>query len=138
MKASISMAVVGLCLASLQAAAQEADERPAKNEAPAAEAPLGLRLSDEVIHKAVRETLAEHPGSPGLGSGKALSGDSYQKFARGFSEAEKPSCLGPNAMKFQPPPSKVVKGPGGSYVIGIGGLFVLPFWAAAAVRGKCR
>jgi hypothetical protein len=142
MKAAIVMAVVGLCLASLQAAAQEAEERKARSEAPAAAPlPLSLRLSDEVIHKAVRETLAEHPGSPRLESGKtpngALSGDSYQKFARGFSEAEKPGCLGPDALKFQPN-TKVVKVGGQGYVAGAYGLFALPFWAAAIMRGKCR
>jgi hypothetical protein len=141
MKASIVIAVAGLCLACLQAAAQEAEERKARSEAPAAPLPLSLRLSDEVIHKAVRETLAEHPGSPRLESGKtlngALSGDSYQKFARGFSEAEKPGCLGPDALKFQPN-TKVVKVGGQGYVMGAYGLFALPFWAAAIVRGKCR
>jgi hypothetical protein len=129
MKASIVMAVVGVCLACLQAAAQDVEERKARSEAP----PLSLRLSDEVIHKAVRETLDEHPGSPRLESGKALSGDPYQKFARGFSEARKPDCLHPDAMKFQPN-SFVV----GGWNIGFGGLFALPFWGAAIARGKCH
>jgi len=141
MKAAIVMAVVGLCLACLQAAAQEVDERKAATRLPAAQPPLRLRLSDEVISKAVRETLAEHPGSPKLESGKtsngALSGDSYQKFSRAFSEAEKPGCLRPDATKFVSP-STVVKVGGQDYNVGVGGLLALPFWAAAIARGKCN
>ena len=133
MKASILMAVVGLCQASQQAAAQEADERKENRETSAAQLPLSLRLTDEAISKAVRESLAEHPGSPARPSGKVLSGDPYQKFSREFSEARKPDCLHPDAMKFQPS-SMVI----GGWNVGLGGLFVLPFWAAAVVRGKCN
>jgi hypothetical protein len=132
MKAWTSMAVVVLGLASLQAMADGGEERK-----PAAQPPLSLRLTDEVISKAVRETLAENPVSPKLSSGKALSGDAYRNFERGFSEAEKPGCLHPDATKFQPS-STVVKGPGGSYNVGVAGLFAIPFWAAAIVRGKCK
>jgi hypothetical protein len=130
MKAWTWMAVVGLCLAGWQAMAQELEERKAQGK-------LSLRLTDEVISKAVRETLAEQAGSPKLRSDKALSGDAYQKFERAFSEAEKPGCLNPDALKFQPA-STVVKGPGGAWNVGVGGLFALPFWAAAIVRGKCK
>jgi hypothetical protein len=137
MKTSIVVAVVGMCLACLQAAAQGVEERKAATKLPAAQPPLSLRLSDEVIHKAVRETLAESPGSPKLESGKVLSGDPYQKFSRAFSEAEKPGCLHPDATKFQSP-GTVVKAGGQDYNVGAGGLFALPFWAAAIVRGKCR
>ena len=133
MKASIVMAVVGLCLACLQAAGQEPEERKAKGDGPAPPPPLSLRLSDEVIGKAVRETLAEHPGSPPLQTEKALSGDPYQKFSRGFSEARKPDCLHPDAMKFQPN-SFVV----GGWNVGFNGIFALPFWATAIARGKCN
>jgi hypothetical protein len=122
MKASISIAVVGLCLASLQAAAQP---------------PLSLRLSDEVIHKAVRDTLAENPGGPTPQSRKTVSADRYEKFARGFSKAEKPGCLGPDALKFQPN-HKVVKIGGTLWDARADGPFALPFWAAAIVRGKCH
>lgn len=123
------MMVCGLCLASAQAqeARQEAAQPP----------PLSLRLTDEVISKAVRETLAESKGNPTRQPGKALSGDAYQKFARDFSEAEKPGCLGPDALKFQPS-STVVKTPFGAFNVGIGGIFALPFWAAAVARGKCN
>jgi hypothetical protein len=132
MKAWTWMAVVGLCLACLQATAQEPDERKASGESK-----LSLRLTDEVISKAVRETLAEQSGSPMLQNGKTLSGDAYKKFERAFSEAEKPGCLNPDALKFQPS-STVVKAGGQEYVVGVAGLFALPFWAAAIVRGKCN
>jgi hypothetical protein len=137
MKAWILMAAVGLCLASLSAAAQEVEERRDRSQAPAALPPLSLRLSDEVISQAVRETLAEHPGGRQLQSGKALSGDPYEKFARGFSEAEKPGCMRPDAMKFQPH-SVTVKLGGQDYVLAATGKFAIPFWIAAIVRGKCN
>jgi len=125
------MTVYGLCLASAQA--QELDTRRDDAKPP----PLSLRLSDEVISKAVRETLAESKGGPKPGPGKALSGDAYQQFEKGFSDAEKPGCLGPNALKFQPS-GTVVKTPFGAFNVGIGGILALPFWAAAVVRGKCN
>jgi hypothetical protein len=131
MKAWTWMTMVGLCLAGVQAMAQALEERKAEGK-------LSLRLTDEVISKAVRETLAEQPGSPRLlRSDRALSGDAYQKFERAFSEAEKPGCLHPDAMKFQSP-TTVVKAGGQDYVVGVAGLFALPFWAAAIVRGKCK
>ena len=125
------MTACGLCLASTQAQELEARRDDAKPP------PLSLRLSDEVISKAVRETLAESKGSPKLEPGKALSGDAYRKFEKGFSEAEKPGCLGPDALKFQPA-STVAKTPFGAFNVGLGGIFALPFWAAAVVRGKCN
>jgi hypothetical protein len=132
MKAWTWMTMAGLCLASLPAMAIVDDERK-----PAAQTGLSLRLTDEVISKAVRESLAENPGGARLQSGKALSGDPYQKFERGFSEARKPDCLHPDAMKFQLP-GFTVKSPDGGWNFGFGGLFALPFWGAAIVRGKCN
>jgi hypothetical protein len=129
--------VCGLSLAHLGASAQKLDEHKVAADKPA----LSLRLSDEVISKAVRETLAEQqaeaPGSPRVSSGKALSGDAYRKFEKGFSEAEKPGCMGPDALKFQPS-TTVAKVGGQGYNVGFTGLFALPFWAAAIVRGKCK
>jgi hypothetical protein len=127
----------GLSLNCLEAAAQKLDEHKVAGTRPA----LSLRLTDEVISKAVRETLAEQqagqPGSPKLASGKALSGDAYRRFEKGFSEAEKPGCFGPDALKFQPS-TKVVKAGGQDYVVGVAGLLALPFWGAAILRGKCN
>ena len=124
--------MAGLSLVSLQAVAQEVDGRK-----DAAQPKLSLRLTDEVISKAVRETLAEQADKSRLQPGKALSGDAYRKFERAFSEAEKPGCLHPDATKFQPS-GTVVKTPAGAFNVGVGGLFALPFWAAAIVRGKCN
>ncbi|MGJ7914128.1 hypothetical protein ACI48D_01425 [Massilia sp. LXY-6] len=98
---------------------------------------LSLRLTDEVIGKAVKETLAEQAKGRGLGPEKTLSGDAYQKFERAFSEAEKPDCLHPDAMKFQPH-SLAFKIGGQTYGIGVGGQLAIPFWIAAIVRGKCH
>jgi hypothetical protein len=132
MKAWAAMTMAGVCVVSLQAMAQAMDERKE-----AAQAKLSLRLTDEVISKAVRETLAEQAGKSTLQPGSALSGDAYRKFERAFSEAEKPGCLHPDATKFQAP-GTVVKTPAGAFNVGVGGLFALPFWAAAIVRGKCN
>jgi hypothetical protein len=55
--------------------------------------------------------------------------DKYGTFAARFEEAAVPNCLGPNALKHQPP--KI--GP-----IGVGGILALPFLVVAAVRGKCN
>jgi hypothetical protein len=129
MKVWAGMVVMaGLCLACLSPRAQEPGERKGQDQPP-----LSLRLTDEVISKAVRETLAEQKGNPKLQPGKALSGDPYQKFERGFSDARKPGCFGPDALKFQPSSTVV-----GGWNIGVGGLLALPFWAAAVARGKCN
>ncbi|CAH0235297.1 hypothetical protein SRABI118_02576 [Massilia sp. Bi118] len=131
MRAWTWVTVVGMCLAGWQAMAQELDERKAEGK-------LSLRLTDEVISKAVRETLAEQPAGPRIRSDKALSGDAYQKFEWAFSEAEKPGCLNPNALKFQPASTVIGGHGGGGWNVGVTGLLALPFWAAAVVRGKCK
>jgi hypothetical protein len=126
------MAATSLCLASLQAVAQELEER--KEDAKPAPR---LRLTDEAISKAVHESLAESPRVMKEQSGKTLSGDPYQKFERGFSEARKPDCLHPDAMKFQPH-SLSFKLLGQDYVVEATGKIAIPFWVAAIVRGKCN
>ena len=87
-----------------------------------------LRPSDEVIRKAVRETLAESPGGALKDRGPALRGERYESFSRKFDEARKPFCWGPDGLKHQP--ARI--GP-----IGLGGILALPFLGAAIVRGKC-
>lgn len=93
-----------------------------------AEPSLRARLSGDVIKDAVRETLAEAPASR-KATGPVLRGERYGAFGREMEEARVPSCWHADAMKHQPP--KI--GP-----INIGGIFVLPFLAAAIVRGKCN
>ena len=132
MRAWTWMIAAGLCLASLPAMAQALDERK-----DAAKPVPPLRLTDEAISKAVRETLAESPHLTRQQSGKTLSGDQYQKFGRAFSEAEKPGCMRPDAMKFQPH-SLSFKFLGQAYEMGASGKFAIPFWIAAVVRGKCN
>jgi hypothetical protein len=127
------MAAGILGVAPLPAMAQELEEHKPVTQP----LPLSLRLSDGVIDKAVRETLAEQADRARLRPEKALSGDAYRKFERAFSEAEKPDCLHPDAMKFQPH-SLAFKLGGQTYGIGVGGQLAIPFWIAAIVRGKCN
>jgi hypothetical protein len=142
MKAWTWMTVLSwLCLSSVQAAAQELtqerEERKADSKAPAAQLPLSMRLTDEVISKAVKESLAESPRVTKQQSGRVLSGDKYEKFSRDFSEAEKPGCLNPDAMKFQPH-SLSFKLLGQEYEMAATGKLAIPFWIAAIARGKCN
>jgi hypothetical protein len=95
---------------------------------------LRARLTDDVVRQAVRETLAEGPREPKAApSGRVLSGDRYQSFARTFSEAQIPSCLGPDALKHQPNKIDTKHGH-----FEANGTMALPFWAAAIARGKCK
>ena len=110
-----------------------ATSRSAAQAQAAPELPLRARLTDEAIKQAVRKTLAESPARAGPApSGDVLSADPYRKFSRGFTEAKKPACLGPDALKHQPAEFRTR-----TWVIGAGGLVALPFWAAAIARGKC-
>lgn len=99
-----------------------ADETPSQ-----AQPSLRARLSGDVIKEAVRETLAEAPPAR-KAAGPVLRGERYEAFGREMEEARVPSCWHADAMKHQPP--KI--GP-----VNIGGIFALPFLAAAIVRGKC-
>ncbi len=101
---------------------------PADPQAPPAT--LSARISDPaVIRAAVKEATA---GDPARAAGRretALSADPYRGFANAMDEARVPSCLHPDALKHQPP--KI--GP-----VVIGGIYALPFLAAAILRGKCN
>lgn len=97
---------------------------------PAPPAPLRARINDPaVIRAAVREAIDTIAAKDAGGQSGVLSANGNQSFARSFEEARVPDCLHPDAMKHQPP--KI--GP-----IGIGGIYVLPFWLSAIVRGKCN
>jgi hypothetical protein len=92
-------------------------------------ATLSARITDPaVIRAAVREAVA---GAPATENRKdaALSGGAYRGFAEAVDEARVPDCLHPDALKHQP--AKI--GP-----IGVGGIYALPFLAAAILRGKCN
>lgn len=99
-------------------------------------ATAGVRPSDEAIQAAVRATLDDMPLNAMPGAGDVLGGHPYREFARKFSAARKPHCLGPDPLKHQPH-SIVVKTVLGDYAVGVGGIYALPFWGAAVVRGKC-
>ncbi len=96
-----------------------------------ASTPMRLRLSDEAIRTAVRETLADSPAPARPDRGAALRADSerYDAFARQVEEARTPSCWGPDGLKHLP--ARI--GP-----VGLGGLLALPFLGAAILRGKCQ
>lgn len=100
--------------------------------APAATPAPSARPSDEAIKAAVRAVLEEMPPDAMPAGGTALSGGAYREFARKFSEAEKPHCLGPNATRHQPSGFSTR-----NWNFGFGGLAALPFWGAAILRGKC-
>ncbi len=91
------------------------------------------RPSDEAIRAAVRATLEEMPETPMPATGQALSGGAYREFARQFSQAEKPHCMGPNALKHQPAGFSTK-----TWNFGFAGIMALPLWGAAILRGKCN
>lgn len=91
---------------------------------------LRAHLSDPgVIRAAVRQAVADDALSPKGRKETALGADPYRGFADAMDEARVPSCLHPDALKHQPP--KI--GP-----VALGGFLVLPFLAAAVLRGKCN
>jgi hypothetical protein len=87
-------------------------------------------VRDTVIETRDKKEDRFSAGTPTAG---ALKGDRHDQFGRQFSEAQKPSCFGPNALKHQPAEIRTK-----DWVIGAGGLLALPFWGAAILRGKCR
>ena len=94
---------------------------------------LRSRLTDDVVKQAVRDTLADSPRKPTSAlSGEVLSSDRYQTFSRDFAQAQKPSCLGPDPLKHQPTGFSTK-----NWNFGVAGIYALPFWVAAVVRGKC-
>lgn len=105
--------------------------------------PPRLHFRDEAIAKAVRETLAEskETGKETRREGttsaameaKALRGDKYEEFGRQFSEAQRPGCLRPDALKHEQ--TAIVTR---NWVFSVGGIFILPLWAKAIVTGKCN
>lgn len=113
--------------------AQQAPESeppiPAALDAQPSGAPAGL--TDALIKKAVRETVAEdaHPAAGVNRDVGALSATSTQAImSAAFDQAKVPDCLHGDALKHQP--AKI--GP-----IGVAGPYSLPWVIAAALRGKC-
>jgi predicted secreted protein len=99
-----------------------------------AQLPLSVHLTDEAIKSAVKETLATTPKAKREQlDNRVLSGDSYKKFSRAFSEAEIPSCVRTDALKHQPTSVEY-----GGWVFGVASIYATPFWAYAALTGKCH
>jgi hypothetical protein len=126
------MAVLLACLPGCVANAAEPvapwerqDAEPAKLPEPA----LRLRLTDDVIRKAIRETLDDSRENQSAHDIGMLRGNRYELFERRFDDSKVPSCLHADALKLQP----AQIGP-----VGIGGIYALPFLMLAAIRGKCH
>lgn len=124
------MAWQGLCSAAHAQQASESEPAiPAALEAQPIGEPAGL--TDAIIKKAVRETVAEdaHPAAGANREAAALSATSMQAImSAAFEQAKVPDCLHDDALKHQP--AKI--GP-----IGVAGAYSLPWVIAAALRGKC-
>ena len=121
-----------LLAAQIAVASAAANPPPPVAEVPAewASATYDPRATREAIRQFVAEVrVNEDAAAAQRFSAGPRRDDKYETFARNFDEAEVPGCLGPNALKHQPP--KI--GP-----IAIGGILALPFLIVAAVRGKCN
>jgi hypothetical protein len=105
---------------------------PAPFADPVTDRPSTLRaaVSDPAtIRAAVKQAIASTPDVARERENAALSSAAYPGFARAVDEARIPDCLHPDALKHQP--AKI--GP-----VDIGGVYALPFLAAAILRGKCK
>ena len=110
---------------------------PAPALVPAADVPANWTsptYDPRVTRAAIREIVAETSANEDTAAAQRFSGgprrkDKYEKFAKGFAQAEVPGCLGHDALRHQPPHF----GP-----ITFGGILALPFLVVAAARGKCK
>ena len=96
--------------------------------------PANPGITDEVIRKAVRETIAEDPRpAPAANQqGGVLRAETttlQSRMTAAFNGAKVPDCLHDDALKLQP--ARI--GP-----VGVVGPYSLPWLIAAAVRGKCH
>lgn len=115
----------GVCVAQQTQPALDLSARPQ---------PATTALTDEIIKKAVRETIAEDPRpapptNQQAGVLRAAAPSMEERMSTAFEEAKVPDCLHQDALKLQP----AHIGP-----IGVVGPLSLPWIVAAAVRGKCR
>jgi hypothetical protein len=136
MRGTIMAGLMVLQAAGSAAHAQQAPQpeppMPAALEAVSGAEPVGL--TDAVIRKAVRETVAEDKeaveGSPGINrnAGALSAGKTETIMSAAFDEAKVPDCLHGDALKNQP--ARIG-------FIGFVGPYAIPWVIAAAVRGKC-
>jgi hypothetical protein len=119
---------VGTPVHAQQAPEPEPPMPAALEPAPAGE-PTGL--TDAVIKKAVRETVAEDADSKtGINrdAGALSAGKTESIMSAAFDQAKVPDCLHADALKNQP--ARIG-------IIGFVGPYALPWVIAAALRGKC-
>ncbi|NYE59552.1 hypothetical protein FHW58_000704 [Duganella sp. 1224] len=91
-----------------------------------------IALTDDIIRKAVRETIAEDPRplpSSNAQAGAFRANPVEARMSAAFEQAKVPDCLHPDALKLQP----AQIGP-----VAVVGPYSLPWVIAAAARGKCR
>ncbi|MYM24337.1 hypothetical protein GTP46_16960 [Duganella sp. FT135W] len=135
MKHVVTAVVVSLLAYVLPADAQQAEPAPIPALDLSAKSPSATPvLTDEIIKKAVRETIAEEPHPPPAanqqaGVLRAGTVSMEERMSAAFDDAKVPDCLHGDALKLQP----AYIGP-----IAVGGLLSLPWIVAAAARGKCR
>ena len=134
------MIMAGLVAALVLAApvgAQQAPESEPPMPAALESAPVAdiAGLTDAVIRKAVRDTVAEDAASKtGINSGinrdagVLSAGKTESIMSAAFDQAKVPDCLHDDALKNQP--ARIG-------IIGFVGPYALPWVIAAALRGKC-
>lgn len=125
------MLVLALLAAAAAPAAAVSEMELAK---PPVSAPSAPVLTDEVIRKAVRETIAEdpRPAPAALSSDAAAlraTNAASARMSAAFAEAKVPDCLHDDALRLQP----AHIGP-----VAVVGPYSLPWLVSAALRGKCR
>ncbi|WP_332852050.1 hypothetical protein [Duganella sp. S19_KUP01_CR8] len=126
-----------LALAPLAAwAMPEAPPAPARTppEPLARDLSLPPALSDELIRKAVRETIVEDPhpadtANRAAGAFGTTAPSMHVTMTAAFEQAKVPDCLHGDALKLQP----AQIGP-----IAVVGPYSLPWVIAAVIRGKCN
>ncbi|MYN40024.1 hypothetical protein GTP55_11630 [Duganella sp. FT109W] len=115
------------------AAAAAQKEAVAELTPPALAAPAQPALTDDVIRKAVRETVAETPPAQPLAinaqAGAFRANSVEAPMSAAFEQAKVPDCLHQDALKLQP--ARI--GP-----VNVVGPYSLPWVIAAVVRGKCN
>jgi len=110
-------------LVALLAAALAAEPPPAAPLAPTS--PLATRIRDPAVIRAAVKAVASTESR----KESVLSGDASMGLGTAFDAARVPGCLQPDALRHQP----ASIGP-----VAIGGIYALPFLAAAILRGKCN
>src|SRR5471032_1613534 len=131
--------IVAALLAAMPLAAWSLPEAPpvpvrTPPQALARDLSLPPTLSDELIHKAVREIIVEDPHpvdttNRAAGAFSSAAPSMHDTMTAAFEQAKVPDCLHADALKLQP----ATIGP-----IGVVGPLSLPWVIAAVIRGKCN